>query len=84
MHLFDMTDSDIDRAAESYYDRLYDIYYGTGSEICCKNCENYDGTVCTLAVDELSDEEFEAMKASRDWSKVEVDEDGYCDDYKSA
>ena len=32
MRLFEMTDAQIDAAAERYYDRLFDRYYGTGDE----------------------------------------------------
>lgn len=69
MYLFDMSDSDLDRAVQAHYDNLYNQYYGTDEpDPCCKNCSHYDGSCCCdyAHIDE----------------EIEKDEDDYCDYYE--
>lgn len=81
--LFEMSDAELDRIAESHYDRMYrDYYHLDEPEPCCKLCSHYDGTNCEKLLDAMTEEEYDAMEESNDWSEVERDDDDYCDDFE--
>jgi hypothetical protein len=80
--LFDMSEAELDRAVEAHYDRMLDEYEREQEMMCCKYCKHYDGEHCEKLIDELSEEDFEAMEYTHDWTAVKKDEDDYCDDFK--
>ena len=86
MNLFEMSDAELDRAVQSYYDHMLDKYLDEQermAEYCvCRNCTNYnnDGT-CHIKVKNTPDEELERMEAEDNWESVSVDEEDYCDDF---
>ena len=66
-----MSESDIERAAEAHFNHLFDIYYGTGPEPCCKNCRYHAGRECCLCEwdDDVPDYRL-------------VDADDWCEHYR--
>ena len=45
-YLFDMTDSEIDRAVEAHWDRVWEEQNAEPVE-CCKYCYHYNSPFCT-------------------------------------
>ena len=82
--LRNVSDYELDRAVESYYDRMYASFYGD-ENACCRNCENYcsDG-ICQKKLGALTEEELEEMEETGDFSEVTVSADDWCDDHAYA
>ena len=68
-------------------DAMIAEYFGDNDQRCCKNCINYykcDGE-CRLKWNKLEDmpeDEYDAMTEKERKDFVEVPEDGFCDDYE--
>ena len=86
MKLFEMSEAELGRAVDRYYDSLLDKYLEEQERMAeysvCRNCTNYnnDGT-CHIKEKQFSDDELERMEAENNWDAISVDEDDYCDDF---
>ena len=83
MNLFDMTESQLEEAVESYYNSMYNEYYGLNKpEPCCKNCAHYAGSICQYRENLLNSGEVEQADTDEDAYWIEMDEDDYCPEHE--
>lgn len=82
MRLFDMTEDQLDSVVQTHFDHMFNAYYHLDEpEPCCNLCRYYDGDQCEKISDILSEEEWNEMEESGDFSEVKRDSDDYCDDF---
>ncbi len=57
-HLFDMSESELDREVQAHYDRMYRDAYEYEYEPCCKYCDHYYGCQCSLDEEDHDDDDY--------------------------
>ena len=67
VRLFDMTDAEIDRAVEAYWDRVWEEQNADSGQ-CCKYCYHYNCPYCTYDDDD---------------DQLEKDEDDWCENFQA-
>ena len=82
MYLFEMSESELDRRVNAYYNNLYEQFWEGSEEAECSNCSYYQDGLCEKLGNKLTADEWDDMAEANDYSSIEKDPDDCCDEHE--